>query len=240
MKKDLIKSMLKEEIESVDIKVSNKVLETPIDKVNISSNFENIKQPPKSFKFRLKPLLMSLCMVFVVLVIVVSLIAKTTNAASVLTSYIIDINPSVCIVTDDSDVVVNAYSLNNDGDELLADFDVNGKKLDDVLKLIVDSSIEKGFISFDKPPKIDLSITNDHEKHSISRGKYAREIFENELKNKGFNDFDITYKPLPVFDFKQRMGFDGDSNHLDDFKNDIQRRHKFFDPNFIPSSIQTF
>lgn len=240
MKKNL-KSLLKEEIESVDMKMSKKVLENPIDKVEVSSNFKTANPTPnKSFKLKLKPLLMCICVFAVALVTAISLIVKTTNTASALTSYIIEINPSVCIVTDESNEVVNAYSLNNDGDELLSEFDFCGKQIDDVLKLIVDSSIEKGFISFDKIPKIDLSITNDREKYAIRRGNHAREIFEKELIDKGFKDFDITNKQLPVFDFKQRMGFDGNSNHLDDFREDIKNRHKFFDPNFIPPHQLTF
>lgn len=233
MRKNL-KSLLKEEIDSVDIKMSKKVLDTPIDKINVSNNFENVKTPTKSFKFNLKPLLMSLCLVFVAIVTAVSLIVRTNNTASALTSYIIEINPSVCIVTDDSDVVVNAYSLNNDGDVLLSDFEANGKNFEDVLKFIVDSSIENGFIDFDKPPRINLSITNDREKYSIKQGKNAKNIFDKELRNKGFEQFDIDAKPMGVIDFKQKMGFDKPSNHLDDFKDDIKRRPKFFDPNFIP------
>ena len=234
MRKNL-KSLLKEEIESVDMKISKKVLETPIDKIDVSSNFETSKPiQNKSFKLKLKPLLMSLCIFAVALITAISLIVRTTNTASALTSYIIDINPSVCIVTDEEDEVVNAFSLNNDGDKLLAEFEFNGKKFDDVLKFIVDSSIEKGFISFDKPLKLDLSITNDQEKHAIRRGKLARDIFEKELKNKGFKDFNINDKPLPIFDFKQRMGFNRDSHHLDDFREDIKSRPKFFDPNFVP------
>ena len=229
-----VKSLLKEEIESVDIKISKKVLDTPIDKINVSSNFENTKAPNKSFKFKLKPLLMSLCLVLVAIVTAVSLIVRTTNTASALTSYIIEINPSVCIVTDDSDVVVNAYSLNNDGDILLSDFEVNGQSFEEVLKFIVDSSIEKGFIDFDNPPKINLSITNDSEKHSIKQGNYAKNIFDEELRNKGFFEFDINARPMDVVDFKQKMGFEISSNHLDNFKDEIKRRPKFFDPNFIP------
>ena len=236
MKKNL-KSMVQEEIESVDMKISKKVLETPIDKIEVSNNFENVKTTYSSFKFRLKPLLMCLCVFAIALITAVSLVVKTNNEASALTSYIIEINPSVCIVTDDSDVVVNAYSLNNDGDELLSDFDVNGKNIDDVLKLVVDSSIEKGFINTSKPPKINLSITNDREKYSIRRGKHAREIFENELKIKGFFDFNVYDKPISVVDFKQRMGFERDSKCLDDFKEDIKQRPKFFDPNFIPPHL---
>ena len=190
MKKNL-KSLLKKEIESVDVKMSKKVLDTPIDKINVSSNFENIKPSNKSFKFKLKPLLMSLCFIAVALFTAISLIVRTTNTASALTSYIIEINPSVCIVTDDSDVVVNTYSLNNDGDYLLSDFDFNGKKFEDVLKFIVDSSIEKGFIDFDKPPRINLSITNDYERHSVKKGKHAKNIFDEELRNKGFIDFSL-------------------------------------------------
>ena len=239
MKKNL-KSMLKEEIESVDVKMSKKVLDTPIDKINVSSNFENAKTPTKSFKFKLKPLLMSLCMVLVAVITAVSLIVRTTNTASALTSYIIEINPSVCIVTDDSDVVINAYSLNNDGDELLSNFEPNGKSFEDVLKFIVDSSIEKGFIDFDKTPKINLSITNDYERHSVKKGKRAKNIFDEELRNKGFIDFDIDAKPMGVIDFKQKMGFDKPSNHLDDFKDDIKSKPKFFDPNFIPPPPPVF
>jgi len=62
-------------------------------------------------------------------------------------SYVtMDINPSVGIVVDDNNIVVAIHPLNEDGEILLLNLDLINQNIDIVLELLLDKSIELGFI----------------------------------------------------------------------------------------------
>ena len=236
-----IKDVLKQETELVDLKMSKKLIETPIqEKQDVEfagvNEFETSK--PKQ-KRNLMRFAMSCVCVLMVVITSICLVFKTTNQASALTSYIIEINPSICITTDEEDTVVGLFSLNEDGDDLIADEafeNFSSKKFDEILKTVAKLSIEKGFINNESPTnqQIKFMVTNNKKSFAKDKGEHAREIFEQKLKEDGFFNYRVDAEFLSVDKFGNKIGFDKKFVDLDKFKDDIMKKPKFFDPNFMP------
>ena len=222
MKKD-IKNILLSETENVDLPMSKKLLDTPI-----ISKDEFLKED------------------IVAILSVVSVFAINANKASALTTYIIDINPSICITTDKKDKVVSAYSLNEDGDVLISDnsfSDIKGKSFDHCMRAIIKYLIEHNYIGFNmekQSRRIHFQVTNNKESFAMEKCKQAREFFYNELKEKGYTDYEIYERFMPVHEFRDRMGFNRNVDDLDKMRDDIVHHHKYYDPNFIPPSSADF
>lgn len=252
MKKD-IKNILLSETENVDLPMSKKLLDTPIiskdeflkedivKEINVfEQSINREKAVSNKHKFSLKMALSSLCLVMVAILSVISVFAINANKASALTTYIIDINPSICITTDKKDKVVSAYSLNEDGDVLISDnsfSDIKGKSFDHCMRAIIKYLIEHNYIGFNmekQSRRIHFQVTNNKESFAMEKCKQAREFFYNELKEKGYTDYEIYERFMPVHEFRDKMGFDKNIDDLDKMRDDIVCHHKYFDPNFIP------
>ena len=250
--KNKIKDILLSETENVDLPMSKKLLDTPImtkeeflnkETVNEITSFEKAfesKKVNKAKKFGLEIAISSLCMVLVALLSVFSIFTINANKASALTTYIIDINPSICITTDSDDKVVSAYSLNDDGDVLISDKsfeNVSGKDFDECLKDMIKFLIENNYINFSiekQSKKINFQVTNNKESKAMEKCKHAKEFIYNELMQKGFNDYEIQEKFLPVPEFRDKMGFDKNLKDLDEMREEILKHNKYFNPDFIP------
>ena len=167
---------------------------------------------------------------------IISVASRTKTQASALTSYVIEINPSICLTTDDENKIVTAYSLNSDGDILLSNENfnnINGQDFDICLKHIIDLSIQNGFITHEKLKTIKLSVINNKESFANEKGEYAKAIFEERLKKQGYKNFNIENKFMPVPEFRTKMGFSRESKNLDEYKEDIMNHSRFFNPDFI-------
>lgn len=242
-----IKDILQKETASVDFAMSKKLIDTPLQQSNKSNHDLTFEQetPKKQKRFSFKVALSCLCLALIAIFSISAMVFSPTNQASALTTYIIEINPSICITTDENDIVVSAYSLNNDGDNLLSDpalKSFKNEKIDQYLKQIINVSIDKGFIKHSEEPhqEIMFHVTNNKESFAKEKGNFAKEVFEQELKNKGFSNYDIKNKFLPVPDFKQKMGFDSKSKDLDKFHDKLVEHEIYFNPDFIPPILSIF
>src|SRR5574344_2636623 len=142
MKTKNIKKMLVAESDSFVKPLNNKILEIPLEaKKEIVLSKQNFWQ-------RNRIAIASICSVFVILILAISMLFSNINLdKSNLTSYIVEINPSVCITTNQLNQVVSICSLNDDGDTLLLDssFDnVVGASLENCVKSIISVSNTNG------------------------------------------------------------------------------------------------
>lgn len=234
--KNNLKQLLKQETEQVNVSLSQKVLDTPLETKKPENGnviFTTTTSEPK--KSYLKMAFSSLCMVLMSMVAFLGIFSITNQKASALTTYIIEINPSICITADEDNTIVSAYSLNNDGDEIISHSffeNIKNLKLDDCLKNIINLSIEKGYISHAEIRNIKLIVTNNKESYAHNKGAHAKQVFDEELKSHGFENFSIQNQFLPVNEFKNRMGFDVQSNDLDEMRYNIINHNRFFNPEF--------
>ena len=61
----------------------------------------------------------------------------------------LDINPSVEINLDKNDNVISVVALNEDAKNII-DFDYKGKSFDDIVSVIINNSIESGYVEDDR------------------------------------------------------------------------------------------
>ena len=92
-----------------------------------------------------------------------------------LTTVAIDVNPSIELNLDKSEKVVSAAALNGDAEKILSGLDLQGKKLEDAVTLIVESMIEKGFIS-EISNSILVSVDGDTQKSNELSDRIASMI----------------------------------------------------------------
>ena len=156
------------------------------------------------------------------------------------TSYVLEINPQICITTNQEDKVVSVVSLNNDGDLVLSDefFDSVGEGdisltecLDRIILFIYNENPDK-FV-FGKGIK--LYVVNDIE--SVARDKMSKtkQYISSKLEQLGKLEITIEEYFMSNKDFGDKMGFDSFGG-LDKMIEDIKGKDKFFNPNRNPIS----
>ncbi|MBR6577958.1 MAG: PepSY domain-containing protein [Clostridia bacterium] len=92
-----------------------------------------------------------------------------------LTTVAIDVNPSIELNFDKHEKVVSASALNSDAEKILYELELQGKKLEDAVTLIVESMIDKGFIS-EISNSILVSVDGDGQKSNELRDKIAATV----------------------------------------------------------------
>lgn len=92
-----------------------------------------------------------------------------------LTTVAIDVNPSIELNFDKHEKVVSASALNSDAEKILYELELQGKKLEDAVTLIVGSMIDKGFIS-EISNSILVSVDGDSQKSNELRDKIAATV----------------------------------------------------------------
>ncbi|MFH0766678.1 MAG: hypothetical protein V1920_01145, partial [Bacillota bacterium] len=92
---------------------------------------------------------------FVFIFATIFIIAGCTNSISADDTYVtIDINPSIELIVSPREKVLFANPLNEDGELLLANLDLIGMQLEDAIDLIIEESINLGFIDIDSDETI--------------------------------------------------------------------------------------
>lgn len=92
-----------------------------------------------------------------------------------LTTVAIDVNPSIELNLDKNENVVSVNALNSDAATIIEGLELEGRKLDKAIKLIVGSMIEKGYIS-ELANSILVSVDGDDERSAALRDKLASMI----------------------------------------------------------------
>lgn len=133
----------------------------------------------KKFKFVLS---------FIAIFALVGIIVGCTTSAQAEDSYVtLDINPSVELIVSPRDKVIYANPLNEDAEILLVDLDLIGMDLEDAIDLIIETSIELGYISADEDTETYVSVSAinaDAELQERIKNK-VKEHVNNAFQNKG-------------------------------------------------------
>ncbi|AUD65515.1 hypothetical protein BK011_07340 [Tenericutes bacterium MZ-XQ] len=129
----------------------------------------------KKFKFVLS---------FIAIFALVGIIVGCTTSAQAEDSYVtLDINPSVELIVSPRDKVIYANPLNEDAEILLVDLDLIGMDLEDAIDLIIETSIELGYISADEDTETYVSVS------AINQDAELQERIKNRVKEHVNNAF---------------------------------------------------
>ena len=225
-----IRQMLMKESESINIELSSRILDTPID--------TTFKQKAKvvSIWNRFRIAATATCSACIILICALFLGLNDNIAYSNLTSYVLEINPSVCITTDINNEVLSVCSFNSDGDELLSNNKFNnikGSSLETCIATIISIAFKMGYFenySIDK--NINLYVTNNKQDFASRKADFAIELIKQNLILQGLKNIEINDSYLSIENFKERMGIDKQYKNLDEMKDDIISHDKYFNPNF--------
>lgn len=234
----------------MDVKDFKKRFESETDQLNIRMS-EKVKNAPvsvrreenvakKSFVPRLRfALSFAAClMVFVMLGVFALPNATVKTDAADITSYIIEINPSLCITADADDKVLNICALNDDADEILSDDklqDAVGKSLTECLDKVINVIADKGFLD-GYSDTVRLYAVNDNKSKLTKNLNGFERDFKNGMREYGFDNIPVEKREMSLDDFKGKTGFEGDFKRLDDMKDFLRERDRFFNPDHQPPS----
>ena len=225
MKDKDIKNLFLKEDEKINIEMSQKLFGTPIEKKPATTVFQQKATPKKRFIFA------PLVSFALIIVLAVSLVLTNgiNNSSSVLTAYVLDINPSISITTNSDNEIVNICALNEDADEILADesFDnIVGESLDTAVENIITVAKEKGI--FDEyQDNIQLWTLNDNPSKMREKLDGFGEMVRHNLDKLNLESINFEKHEMPLDEFRERMGFEGEYGKLDDMQKDIQRHDKY-------------
>lgn len=230
MNKKELQEKLKKENLDINIEMSDKVKDA---KISTKDKFiANSEKRPVLFR-----LAVSLaCFVFMA-VCVCSLIFQNNKDKTTygLTSYILEINPSICITTDEDDDVISVCALNDDANVIVSDESMaNFKKFsfDECISKIMSIIEREGFFeNFSKSDRrIKLYAFNDSSEMQYNRLKYFEKVMHDKMGEYGFPDVPFeTYRP-GMDEFKKMIGFDEDYKTLDDMRDYFKRKDAMFPP----------
>lgn len=140
-----------------------------------------------------------LVLTFIALFAVVGLIVGCSTTAQAEDSYVtLDINPSVELIVSPKDKVIYANPLNEDAEVLLVDLDLIGMDLEEAIDLIIETSIELGYIEADAETETYVSVQTINSDEAIQERvqqkvkEHVNKSFENrgmfgKAKDKEFN-----------------------------------------------------
>ncbi len=235
-----LKDSLNTELNSVNLTMSKELMDTPIQAKRQSTEIYNNTKIQKTFSSKLFLSLSCLCSILIIIAsIFLIFIQKQTTSASSLTSYIIEINPSVCVVSDNENMVVSAFSLNYDGDKVLSNEEFSSLRsmnVENFISKYIEISKEEGYMSGgDENRSIKIIATNNKAKKASKNCSGIEKILNNKLKELGFeNNFQIIKEIMDINDFKDKIGLDNNFKNLDEMRDELVNHKKFFDPSFVP------
>ena len=223
MKTSEIKNLLKSESEKVDIKMSENLINTPI------LAAEN-KIPIKKSNKTLFALIPSLAAAFMIAIIFAFSFFGNNGVISTakLTAYVIEINPSIAITTDENDKVINICSLNGDADDILSSeefSEIVGKDFNLAVNKIISVANEKGVLD-NYEQSIKIYAVCDSENLIPKKLDGFENLVKENLRGVGKDDIGIEKNKMAIDDFKGKMGFTGEEKRLDDMRNDIERHDR--------------
>lgn len=226
MKVKDFKAKLKEENLKLDIEMSEKLNNT-----GIAINDKTIAYSGKKFSI-FKLAICFTCFVFMALC-VSSLFLQNKNEAVGLTSYILEINPSICITTDNKDKVINICALNDDANGVVTAQELKEFKnlgFDECLNRLMAVIRNQGYFeNFNRDGrKIKLYAFNDSNEVQSKNLNHFENIMKNKMNEFGLNDVPFEKHRIGMDDFKEIVGFDEDYDTLDDMRDYFMQREVVF------------
>lgn len=232
MKNRDVKNLIKIEYEKLKVSpVSSKVLNVSIQ-----------EKPPFESRTRLVGLptlryaMVSLCILVLFALAITPNFFGGTLEQSNITSYILEINPSICITTDSDDSVIAICSLNSDGDVLLSDdrFEtVLGQSLSVGVKSVVDASVDLGYFE-DYDDHIVLFAINNKESLAFEKNSIFEGFLSKYLQSHNLNEIKIDKGCMSIDDFKSRMNFKNSTDDLDKMRDAIKNRSRYYGKSIAP------
>lgn len=230
MKINKIEKMLKEESESINIDLPNYVRDVPLEK-----KMEENKELVFKKKIRMMPLLASAVSLLLVIGVVFGVFGSsffTSSNSSLLTSFIVEINPAFCVTIDSDDNVVGITALNEDANTVIQDnriINSIGKNIDECLSNLIDIVKEDGFFN-ENLKQVVISGFNDNRTQLKKKMDMFTDDFNRIMKEKGFGDINYQSNMLGFDSFMDRMDLPPEGpRKLDDMKDNFQGVRPFGD-----------
>lgn len=225
MNKKDFKAKLKEENSKIEIEMSEAIKSTQIVKQ------DTFVSESKKMNF-LKLSIYFTCFVFIALCFS-SLFVKKSDEKIGLTSYILEVNPSICITTDGSDNVINICALNDDANAIVLDNRFNNYtslSFDECVSNLVNVMKMKGYFEnfAETDSKINIYAFSDSNEIQYQKLSHFEQVIKNKMVEFGFADlpFDehIEKHRIGMDKFKQMVGFEEDYRTLDDMQEYFRHR----------------
>jgi len=221
MKNKDVKNLFLSENEKLNIEMSHELRNTPI-------------QPPvkeeaviKSHGFKkFIPIFSVACCLIIAIVLLA--VSPIWSGDGNLTAYVIDINPSISITTNQNNEVISICSLNEDADELLSsnEFDtVVGESLDVAVEKIIKTAADKGILN-GYEDKIKIYALNDDKNVMDKRLDDFGQMVRKNLDEEGFKDIEFEKREMTINEFRDRMGFEREFDKLNDMRDDIRKHDR--------------
>lgn len=230
MKNRDIKNLIKNEYKNLKVSpVSSNVLNVSIqEKPPFESRTKFVGLPT------LRYAISSLCILVLFALAITPNFFGNTIEQSNITSYILEINPSICITTDSDDSVIAICSLNSDGDVLLSDdrFEaILGQDLSIGVKSVVDASVDLGYFE-DYDDHIVLFAINNKESFAFEKNSKFESFLSKYLQSHDLNEIKIDKGCMSIDDFKSRMNFKNNIDDLDKMRDAIKNRSRYYGKSF--------
>lgn len=165
-----IEKMLNEELDSIVPEMSENLRNYPI------STKPTYK---KTFNFRLIP---AFCLPVLIICIALVFIFKPNPKQEINQWYLLEVNPSILITTDDMRVVTSIKSANSDADIVISGLDLDsliGEDLSKVAEVIADELLQLGYLSNESDNKLTINSSNVED-------NYLEDVFVDYFCNKGY------------------------------------------------------
>lgn len=226
MNKRDFENKLKEESSNINIQMSENLKNTPI--------VRTLKAKNQSKKLSLLPKLASICCALLIIVCcgLFCFNKDNTEDSANLTSYIMEINPSICVTTDIHNKIVNICALNEDADTILSssEFDnIVGEDFEICINKIIKVVSDEGYFE-NYENTIKLYAINDNKEMRNKKLNDFEKIMQRNLNDLGFGHIPFEKHEMEMKDFKEKMGFEEDFGKLDDMHDFLKNKDKHHTP----------
>lgn len=226
-KKDFEK-MLKLENSSIEIEMSKELKSTKIsqkDKYVYQVQTKNTSLIPRFVSI-------FACLVFSVFCLSLFFVKKDTQETAVgMTSYIMEINPSICITTDENDTIINVCALNYDADAIVLDNDIlniEGQSFENGIDKLMRVIRDKGFFESHEDA-IRIYAFNDNSECEYKRLNYFEELMKKKMAEFGY-DIQFEKHRIGMDDFREKIGYDEECQTLNDMQDFFMHRGRGYIP----------
>ena len=226
MKNKDLKKLFLQETAKIDIIMSEKLKNTPIQSPKQDVQDFRPKKNMNWLKLFL-PITATACIIVLLFSFILPIRSTTSN--SYLTAYILEINPSFAFVTDEEDNIINICSVNEDADEILNNDefnDITNMTLSEAVEKVIKITSEEGI--FDEyTDTIKIYALNDNEKEIDSKLEKFGGFIQRDLREFVHSEIDFEKSPMKLDFFREKLGFDRDFNRLDDMRDYIKMHDRF-------------
>lgn len=119
-----------------------------------------------------------------------------------------DINPSVELVTNAFDKVIDANALNEDGIKILESLDLENKDVKEAVDLLTQSAIDNGYLQENLQNEILVTVATDDADEAVKTQNELGEVVKEELKEENLDKTPVTAENINMERHKEaaRLG----------------------------------